>query len=129
MSDTWTSLSEVDFSDQNLNQFHVDTRDFCISTSGDPRPNNYRLVRNHPERYVHTAEEVLAMLNRMFEESGGIREWRMLSLDGSAKKFSINWQYKYFRIYRVNGGLIVCDMYNLPQTKEHLSCPVFQRYL
>jgi hypothetical protein len=126
-------LSTMDLTDERVNLFNVDTRDFHWRPQKDIEGVKYSLTRadKHPENYFYTAEEVKAMLQRLYEESGGPGEWRMLSLSGDAKFRTQGWQLKYLRIIRV--GHIRFAVFDSKMeylfSKHLLSCPVDQEHL
>jgi hypothetical protein len=69
----WNFFKEIDFSDVNIKQYHIDTKDFCCSTDTEETKISIDLhkTRKQPENYFHTSEEIVELLNRYFEESGG----------------------------------------------------------
>lgn len=132
----WKFFKEVDFSDPSIKQYHIDTRDFHCSTNTEETIINIDLhkTRKQPEKYFHTAEEIAALLNRFFEESGGDKKWRMFTLTGEAAFRTANWELKYIRIYRFDKGLIIASARNEHESpfvfgKHMLACPVEQEYL
>lgn len=128
MEDSWKFYTEIDFSNEKIKQFHVDTRDFHCSVNEDnPKKELIGMskVKFHPDKYAHTGEEVMQLLTRLFNESGGKAKWRFLMLDTVGD----NWSLKYIRIYRTYFGLVVCDSQNNVLTKEVLNSKVNQEYL
>jgi hypothetical protein len=131
---SWIPFKEVDFSDTNINAYHVDTRDFGC-TSNDHKPElDLRKVDKNSEYYEHTAVEVQNLLQRLYEESGGEGEWRMLTLEGEDFRTG-GWQMKYIRIYRLHpsaGLLVTCGHHNdtpFIMSKSMLASKVEQKYL
>ncbi len=135
MDDSWKFFSEMStaFADEAYNQFHVDTRDFHVNYfNGELPPTlNLRPLAKYPEKFLHTPEEVMQTLTRLFNESGGKAEWRMLSLKGmEGEKVSYNWGMKYIRIYRVKSvRLVICNNKHYMLNKDTLKSPVDQEYL
>ena len=131
IKDKWTPINEVDFSDATINQYHIDTRDFHCSTSTKIRPNKYRKVRTCPDRYILKSEEVNEIVMRLYNESGGEFEWRMLTLiDEKGRTVYGNWGLKYLRIYRIeNNNLIITDRHSQPITKADLGLKINPKYL
>ena len=129
---SWIPFQEIDFSDKSVSAYHVDTRDFGCITNDHKVELNLHKVDKNPDWYIHTPEEVKTTLQRLFEQSGGLGEWRMLTLKGEDYRTS-GWQIKYIRIYRVHDGLLVTSGHlNDPSfimSKAMLSSPVDQRYL
>jgi len=106
MEAQWDFYKEVDFTDPEAMQFHVDTRDFRVMVAhrvSENMPSLTKLVK-YPGRFFRTPDEVTAMLDRFFEQSGGDQEWRYLALPGIS-----DWSIKYLRIYRTSHGLLICD--------------------
>ena len=131
MEDKWNFYTEVNFGDESIQQYHIDTRDFCCIVNSEKSEKNFDFAksRKHPENFFHTAVEVVDLLTRLFNESGGKVEWRFLSLDGEGKRLTVNWQIKYIRIHRTENGLIVCDGNHYALSKDILSCKVNQEHL
>ena len=114
----WIPLSEVDFSDEGISSYHVDTRDFHVNchTNGEIPPIDLFKTRKYPDNYFFTPDEIKTLIERYFKESGGEAKWRMFVLDGAGKLRTINWQLKYIRIYRLphrmykgRKGLVIYD--------------------
>lgn len=125
---TWIPYTEVNFSDPEVNQLHVDTRDFHVLVQKEPSEKGLKdlgTLYRYPERFFYTEEEVKNLIDRLFKESGGFRKWRVLWID------CVNDWFKYIRIYRVpptaehGNSLIVCtrDNYALDKNKL-LTCKV-----
>jgi hypothetical protein len=129
----WKFYTEIDFSDEKINQYHIDTRDFNCSTNNNKPPKerniDFSKAIKEPERFCHTGEEILLLLNRLFTESGGKGKWRMLCLEGEGEHRTSNWQFKYIRIHRLEKGLVVCNSQHWVMNKEMLKSKVNQEYL
>jgi hypothetical protein len=133
----WKYIDDIDFSDKNNLQFHIDTRDFyCLVKTADKLLVNGKgnildttAIDKYPtEKYYHTEEEVKELIQRFLKESGGDGEWRMLSLKSHNKQVT-NWRLKYIRITRMEKGFLVCNDENYILSKSVLSSPVEQEYL
>jgi len=133
----WIPLEEVDFTDEKILGYHIDTRDFhvlCIPgfDGNGNKPEDKRQYlestgkwRRAPENFLHTPEEIKTLLNRYYAESGGKNDWRMLTLAGERGGLhSGGWEMKYIRIQRTDAGLIVFDSHLKVLSKEILSFPV-----
>lgn len=104
----WKKYNLADFENKNINQYHLDTRDFHILESEDiNKHKDYHTLKLYPKRFFYTAEEVKQLIEKLFIESGGEGKWRMLAMKGIG-----NWGLKYIRIYRYDLGLLVCDSNN-----------------
>lgn len=129
----WIFFREVDFDDETILKFNIDTRDFCcgmMRSEDEITPlEEFALLLKKPDEYIHSKEELLETLNRLFEESGGEGEWRCLILDSSNHKGSDNWGLKYLRIFRYKHGFVVCNSENYALRKDFLGCPVNQELL
>lgn len=131
----WKFYKEVNLSDEGVNQVHVDTRDFHCSVS-DEKPKfgkdldiNLKKLLKHRPRFFYSPEETKEIIDRLFTESGGENEWRMLMLDGIGENASGNWGMKYIRIYRTDWGFLICNNKNRALNREVLSCKVNQEFL
>lgn len=113
----WKPYKEVDFADQKVMQFHVDTRDFGVMTAQRTSENVPTLTKllKYKDRFFRSDEEVAAMIDRFYRQSGGEKEWRLFALPGIE-----NWSLKYLRIYRTDHGLLVCDAYDHALRKDTL---------
>lgn len=126
MSD-WKNFEVIDWADEKIKQYHIDTRDFHIATNEEeykdtgqrsrptPLP-DVRRLKKYGNDFFYTADEVKALIKRYFKESGGVQEWRFFMLKG--RKEMANWSMKYIRIYRVAEGLIVCNSDNYALRKS-----------
>lgn len=73
-----------------------------------------------PQIFFHTPEEVVELLTRLFNESGGNIKWRSLYIDHP----QMNYWLKYIRIYRTDLGLVICNRDNYALRKEILKSKV-----
>jgi len=122
----WKFFKEINFNDKLVTIFHIDTRDFhCypqydVDTSGL----NISKISKYPYRFFHSKEEIVELLNRYFEDSGGNKKWRMFTLMGKGKEHSDNWQLKYLRIHQTEYGFVICDKDNKALNKDILEYSV-----
>jgi hypothetical protein len=129
--DNWKFYTDVDFNDETIMQYHIDTRDFHCITNKE-KSDEFKVFASldrKPERYIFNPEEIKQLLDRYFTESGGKHTWRMFTLSGSGADYSGGWQLKYLRIYRVNNGLVVCNSQSYCLQKDILDNKVEQEYL
>jgi hypothetical protein len=106
MADDWIFFKEIDFADTSIMQYHIDTRDFHVNTMTEKTTKEINIDKllEYPERFFYTAEEIMALLERYFNDSGGKKDWRFFFLEVAGK----HW-LKYIRIHRFEQGLIFCD--------------------
>jgi len=105
---SWIKHSEVDFAQGNEHEnlaFHIDTRDFRVSMNGYLPSIDLFCTRKNPDDFFFTPQEVKDLIERLYQESEGDNEWRMLTLEGSAERFTSSWQLKYIRVYRLRHRL------------------------
>lgn len=127
--DGWNFFADVNFADEKIKQYHVDTRDFHCATNKEVDVKvDFAKIKKYPERFFHTPVEVMNTLTRLYNESGGKMDWRFLTLD-SKDGHSDNWNMKYIRIFRTELGLVVCNNKHYALSKEVLKCKVNQEYL
>lgn len=127
MQDNWKFFKEVDFTDESIIKYNVDTRDFhvsCMKAEDLDSKFDTTKLENYPERFFHTPDDVLDLLDRYFIESGGRVKWRFFSLE----KID-NWSMKYIRIRRTSYGLVVCNEDNRALRKDILANKVNQEHL
>jgi hypothetical protein len=130
-STEWIPFQSVDFSDQQVKSYHIDTRDFHVLQQTEDNEKfdieKYPKIKKHPQRYFFTDEEIITEITRLYIESGGQIGWRMLSLMNEGKRVSVYWQLKYIRIHRLPLGLIICDKDHIPIMKDIIRCKVDQK--
>ena len=125
----WKFYKEIDFSDENIKQYHIDTRDFHVICNTEKKDINFANLHRKPKSYIYTPEELKNLIDRYYTESGGENDWRMFTLSGSGKEWTSGWQLKYIRCYRVDGGLVICDGVDYCYRKEILDNKVEQECL
>jgi hypothetical protein len=133
----WKYYEDVDFSDENIARYSIDTRDFycAVQTKEEMEQSNLfekidtRVIDTYPiSKFYHTEQEVKDLIERFWKESGGDGEWRMLSL--KSKNINVtNWNLKYVRITRTEKGFLVGNSQNYILSKATLSDPIEKEYL
>jgi hypothetical protein len=133
----WKYYEDVDFSDENIARYSIDTRDFycAVQTKEEMEQSNLfekidtRVIDTYPiSKFYHTEQEVKDLIERFWKESGGDGEWRMLSL--KSKNINVtNWNLKYVRITRTEKGFLVGNSENYILSKSTLSDPIEKEYL
>ncbi len=116
----WLAFNEAKFLD-DLSQIHVDTRDFCILILNEKFDLNISKLKNYPDRFFHTIEDVKSILENLYNRSGGQADWRYLSLKGEGEKASENWNLKYIRVYKTEMGFAICGNDNKALSKSVLN--------
>ena len=128
----WKLYTEIDFSDLNFVKFNIDTRDFhcACQTKKDIEQEfeKFSAFEKSPEKFLHTQEELIEVIDKLYNESGGRGRWRFLQLDVKNKGVR-NWSMKYIRIFRVDNGFVICNSENYALSKEVLSAKVDSEYL
>lgn len=106
--DGWYPFNMLDWDNPEAKFYHIDTRDFCgtVNTQSviKEKISGLEKIMKQQDKFICSKEEVLAYLNRYFEQSGGEIEWRFFMLEGIE-----NWNLKYLRIAKIEEGFIVCD--------------------
>ncbi len=126
--DSWVQFDAIEWNDPKFNKFNIDTRDFHVGyVFKKERHPEYNTISKYP-RYFYTEEEVKTQIERLYTESGGEGEWRMLELESKDERV-LNWNMKYIRIWRTDLGFIVCNQQDRAIPKEMLALPVHQEYL
>ena len=129
-AESWVFFKDIDFNDPDINQFNVDTRDFCVGYTVESSIDKLNLITiNKYPHFFYTGDEVKEILQRLFDESGGDAEWRCLWLSGDAEKASENWGLKYLRIIRAPLGWVICNDSYLALSKSILECSVNKKVL
>jgi hypothetical protein len=102
--DEWVFFRDIDWNCPNNNVFSVDTRDFyCGYIFKDIPHDDFDTLKKYPDFFL-TQEELVALIERYFIESGGKQQWRYFNLEGID-----NWSMKYIRIARTELGFVVCN--------------------
>lgn len=133
--DPWKPYKSIDFSDESIVRYSVDTRDFHCAPNDDPDATLKKIpaaLDNHPDRFYHTAEEIVQVLDRLYNESGGEGDWRCLWFKENStipRKVSYNWNLKYLRIYRLPKGLVIANNNEYILRKEFLQGELDQELL
>jgi hypothetical protein len=124
--DGWVFFKNIDWDCPKNNRFNIDTRDFCCGYRWtDDEHEDFSILVKNRYKFFHTKDELISLLERLFEESGGEGEWRMLSLGEG----SDNWSLKYLRVQRYEQGFLVCSSNERALNKEFLRQSVNQKYL
>lgn len=131
MEDLWKHYQLVDFTDKEIKQYNIDTRDFHVLEMKEidiknPIDLEKILKPKNKDKFFFTEDEVKILLNRLFNDSGRNCKWRYLTLTGEGKIFTSGWQIKYIRIIRTEQGLLVCNSYKNAIRKDIWSYPVNQ---
>jgi len=127
MNHDWKFYTDIDFNDESVKMYSIDTRDFhcaVMTEAVEPDKEDFDLKKliKYPDRFFFTADEVVETLARLYNESGGKKEWRMLSLTGDGERYTANWQIKYIRIHRTEHGLLMCNNHHYALNKEIWRC-------
>lgn len=114
-TDRFVPYQNIDFSDESVSYFKLDTRDFTVFVVKD-RPDKVDTInptpdiRERPSEYFFTAAELKTLIDRYYKESGGKKEWRYFSLQGRAHLLTADWQMKWITIIVIpNRGLLIVD--------------------
>lgn len=106
--DGWYPFKTLDWDNPKAKFYHIDTRDFCgtINTQSivEEKIQGIETIRKQLDKFLCSKDDILAYLNRYFEQSGGEKEWRFFMLKGIE-----NWSLKYIRIAKIEEGFIVCN--------------------
>jgi len=124
----WIPFTEIDWNDVENNRFNVDTRDFHCGYFLSKEPHKDLKTLEKYDSFFHTEQEVKDFVKRLYDESGGKNEWRMIDLVSNDSRV-LHWKLKYLRIFREEKGFIVCNSDNVAIPKYVLACKVNQEYL
>jgi hypothetical protein len=124
----WVHFRKIDWDCPNNNRFNVDTRDFHCGYRWDDseHPNIGKLLK-YPD-FFHSKDELVTLIERLFVESGGDGEWRLLELEATDERVR-NWNLKYLRIFRTELGFIVCNSDNVAIPKRILASEINKEHL
>jgi hypothetical protein len=120
----WVFYKDIEWDDPKFNVFSIDTRDFHCGYRLEENPHkDIDTLKKYPE-FFHTEDELKALINRYYDESGGNAKWRFFYLEGVD-----NWGMKYIRIWKTELGFVVCNSDNRALKKDFLSVKVAQDHL
>jgi hypothetical protein len=124
----WVFFRDIDWNCPKNNRFSVDTRDFhCGYTFKDELHPDYSTISKY-ERFFFTEDELKQEIERLYQESGGEKEWRLLELVSNDPRVK-NWNLKYLRVWRTEKGFLICNSGNKALSKDLLSCSIDKRFL
>jgi len=124
--DEWIPYQELDFDCLKNNNFWIDTRDFHAGYKWEDKPHKDIHKLKKYDSFFFTKKEVVELLDRLFKESGGVKDWRFLSLEGLGN----GWELKYIRIQRIEDDkFLICDSDWKALRKEKLDTPVLLEFL
>lgn len=108
--DHWPHFKEIDWDCPDFNQFNLDTRDFHCGYRKDNGHKDFETLKKYGKRFFFTKEEVLEMIEDVYERSNGKSGHSYINLTGTdfGSKYG-TWRMKYIRMYRTDIGWIVCD--------------------
>jgi hypothetical protein len=102
----WIPLSEIEFND-SITYLRFDTRDFhaIVNLEGLYEPANLDqlAIVNKKNKLLFTIEEVKNIIYRFFNDSGGNKGWRFLSLNDKGR--GLGW-FKYFSVFKTKHGYV-----------------------
>lgn len=126
--DEWIFFKDIDWNCPKNNRFNVDTRDFHVGYTFEKEPHRDWSTISRYDHFFFTETQLKELISRLFEESGGPGEWRLIGLVSTDERVK-NWRLKYLRIWRTDLGFIVCNSDNIAILKTILESKVDQRYL
>ena len=113
----WVFYKDIDWECPKNNKFNIDTRDFHVGYHWkDDGHEDMSTLKKYPH-FFHTKDELVTLLDRYYEQSGGKCDWRYFSLD----TYDMGWNLKYLRIFRTDMGFIICDSENKALKKDILN--------
>lgn len=124
----WVFFKDIEWNDPKFNQFNVDTRDFHVGYRKEDKYHpDWEIIKKY-DKFFLTSEELVKEIERLYKESGGKGEWRMMDLDNKDGRVT-GWGLKYLRIWRTDKGFLVCNSYHKAIPKDVLKSPVNKKYL
>lgn len=124
----WGFFQDIDWNCEKNNRFNVDTRDFHVGYNFNSEHHKDWSTISKYNHFFFTEIELKDLLNRLYEDSGGKGEWRMMDLVANDKRVQ-NWRLKYLRIFRTEKGFLVCNSDYQALSKSLLESKVNQEYL
>ncbi len=126
---SWVPYQQLDWEDPKNNRFNIDTRDWHSGyLMNGTIHKDYDTLKKSKDSFFHTKEELVTLLDRLYNESGGEGEWRCLELKHVDARVR-NWRLKYIRIHRTDIGFIVCNADEVAIPKRILESEVYKDLL
>jgi hypothetical protein len=113
----WVKFTDIDWNDPNNNRFNIDTRDFhCGYLFKNETRADLPILMKYKSRFTFTTQELKDTINKLYIDSGGEGEWRLLNLKSNDSRVRY-WNLKYLRIERITDDkFIICN-------SEHKAIP------
>ena len=106
MVTNWIPFLEINFDDISIKKVSIDTRDFHALASEKILP---YYTRKRDTDIFFTSKEVIDLLVKLEQDSGGKKDWRFLSFDINDDRVQ-NWNLKYLRIIKIEENKwVVCN--------------------
>jgi len=127
-NDNWVFFKEIDWDDVKFNRFNVDTRDFHVGYQYSKTEHKDIQTLIKYDRFFFTKEELINIVDKLYNESGGAGAWKYLELLSDDSRI-LNWKLKYLRIFRTDLRFIICNSDNVALTKELLELKINNKIL
>lgn len=123
MENNWISHKEIDFSNNEIIEIHVDTRDFhCFIPTLTMESERSKFEGlNMADEFYYTLTEIKAIIEDLFDRSGGVSKWRFLAFEN---KITCGWELKYLRFYTTNKGFVAVTDRPKCREKSFWSSPI-----
>lgn len=125
---TWIPFTEIDWNSPKFNKFNIDTRDFCVGYRYDQTEHKDIHTLSKYNRFWYNEDELKEIIQRLYTESGGERDWRYLTLESNDSRVK-HWNLKYIRIHRTDKGFLICNSDNVAIPKDLINLPVNKELL
>lgn len=126
---SWKSFENFNLEGEVNTRWFIDTRDFHFEKYEQKyKEEHLERIYKKPVRFIYSKEEVEKHIKRLYEESGGEGDWRMLDLKENSPLVN-NWNLKYINIYKLEEGFIICNSSNTPIPKHIIVSPINKEYL
>ena len=104
MDNTWIKHTDINYLDEEILQFHFDTRDFHCFAIKEKHEVEIPLekISKNPE-YFYSGGEIKQLVEDLYDRSGGEGTWRYLAFEGND---CCGWECKYLRFYKTELGFV-----------------------
>jgi hypothetical protein len=121
----WVFFKDIDWDCPNNNQFNIDTRDFHVGYKWNEKPHkDFDTIKKYTD-FFFTKNELVELLERYYDGSGGKCNWRFFAL----KEYGHDWSLKYLRVFRTDLGFLICNSDWKAIKKNILSQEIHQEFL
>jgi hypothetical protein len=123
MENNWINHKDIDFSNNDIIEIHVDTRDFhCFIPTLTMESERSKFEGlDMADEFYYTLNEIKSVIEDLYDRSGGEAKWRTLAFED---KITCGWELKYIRFYKTSKGFVSVSNRGKCREKSFWSSPI-----